>query len=491
MSLVSGSDDGSVKLWDVQTGGVVKTFHGHTQPVWSVSISADYTMIASGSTDNTIRLWDIHTEECHCLIQQEGSVKHVTFSPTNPQYFVSVSGNKIWPWDTNGCGIGPVYAGSHSTFSLDGTLFVSCNRKVVTVQNSDSREIVAEFRVANGYAECCCFSPNGRLVAIGASNTAYVWDIAGSDPYLVETFVGHTNNITSIAFSSPSSLISASHDQSIKFWKIGTLTGPVVIGQKSTHPISAPIESITLQAKDWITISSDSDGVVRVWDISTGYCKASFQTPANDLHKRDARLVNNRLIFVWHTNKKSYLWNAESGHFHYADRKTYIWEAQEGKLLHTVDCPDDMVEDIRISGDGSKVFRLTSKSIEAWSTATGRLVGKAEAEDSVFTGPLIVDGSKVWVHHPQSEYKGWRFMSQAPSPVLLSAMPPNRQIYLHGTKLWDTSLSRIKDTVTGKVFLQLPERFLNPVDVQWNGQYLVACFKSKEVLILDIRNVLL
>ena len=35
-SLVSGSHDTTVKFWDVQTGGVVKTFHGHTGRVWSV-----------------------------------------------------------------------------------------------------------------------------------------------------------------------------------------------------------------------------------------------------------------------------------------------------------------------------------------------------------------------------------------------------------------------------------------------------------------------
>ena len=40
-SLVSGSCDKTIKLWDVQTGGVVKTFCGHTHWVYSVSISAD------------------------------------------------------------------------------------------------------------------------------------------------------------------------------------------------------------------------------------------------------------------------------------------------------------------------------------------------------------------------------------------------------------------------------------------------------------------
>jgi len=57
--LVSGSRDDTVKLWDVQTGGVIKTFRGHTDCVLSVAISADCTMIISGSSDKTIHLWDI------------------------------------------------------------------------------------------------------------------------------------------------------------------------------------------------------------------------------------------------------------------------------------------------------------------------------------------------------------------------------------------------------------------------------------------------
>ena len=45
--LVSGSKDKTVCLWDIQTGGVINTFHGHAEGVVSVSISPDCTMIAS------------------------------------------------------------------------------------------------------------------------------------------------------------------------------------------------------------------------------------------------------------------------------------------------------------------------------------------------------------------------------------------------------------------------------------------------------------
>ena len=82
-SLVSGSNDNTVKLWDVQTGGVVKTFHSDDYQFLSVSISADCTRIASGSY-RKIHLWDIQTGECHWIMEQQDEVKHVSFSPTDP-----------------------------------------------------------------------------------------------------------------------------------------------------------------------------------------------------------------------------------------------------------------------------------------------------------------------------------------------------------------------------------------------------------------------
>ena len=468
-SLVSGGGDHTVKLWDVQTGGVAKTFFGHTRTIWSVSITADYTRIASGSGDYTIRLWDIGTGRCYHIIKQQGYVGSVHFSPIDSQYLLFVSNNKVWQWDINGHQIPLTYDGSYVTFSPNGTEFALCNGTVITVQNSDSKATVAKFHVPEGTTRCCCFSPDGRLVAIAVGNTVYIWDITSSDPYLVETFIGHTNDITSLEFSSPSSLISASYDQSVKFWQIGTLSpDPVMTDLKSTTHTPAPIKSISLQAKDGIFITSDSEGVVRTWDISTSLCKKSFQTQAKTFHNGDVQLIGNRLFFAW-----------------YIGFKIYVQDVEKGELIWAADISDH-VDDIKISRDGSKVFCLDTSFIQAWSLQTGEVVGKVKVEETGYLGTLVVDGSRVWLHYPESKYQGWDFGTPGSSPIQLPNTPT---LHLNGPMAMTISWSKIKDAVTGKVIFQLSGRFADPVDVQCDGCYLAARYYSGEVLILDFNYV--
>ena len=59
--LASGSDDHTVRLWDVATGRPIRTLTGHTSYVYSVAFSPDGKILASGSDDDTVRLWDVAT----------------------------------------------------------------------------------------------------------------------------------------------------------------------------------------------------------------------------------------------------------------------------------------------------------------------------------------------------------------------------------------------------------------------------------------------
>lgn len=81
--IVSGSDDKSVKIWNVQTGDCMYTLEGHSDRVSSVSFSPDGKYITSGSWDKTVKIWDVKTQKCIRTIQEESSVRCVSYSPNN------------------------------------------------------------------------------------------------------------------------------------------------------------------------------------------------------------------------------------------------------------------------------------------------------------------------------------------------------------------------------------------------------------------------
>ena len=472
--LVSGSDDETVILWDIQTGGVIKSFLGHTHWVHSVSISQDHTTIASGSDDKTIRLWNVQTGSCCIIDGHIDNVNSVAFSPKNSKLLMSASSDHtIRQWDIDGHEVGPTYDGHHVAFSSDGAHFISWGKTAAVVQSSGSGAVVTKLHVPNESLICCCFSPDGKLVAGSAGNTIYIWDITRTDDHLVETFSGHTDLVTSLVFSS--SLISASDDQSVKFWQIGVSTDPATTNSESITSPSVSIASVNLQANDGIAISSDLAGVVRMWEISTGLCKETFHTLAGASTKRDARLVDGRLVFVWCVDNKMHTWDSERGELQMLD----------APLKH-------QTASLRISGDGLKVFLLDGKSIRAWSIQSGEAVGEVQLERKPRIGSLVLDGSKALVRFGRSRIQGWDFGIPGSAPTPLSNVPPPGRSYLSlssSTGEEIIGMPRIKNTLTGMEVFRLPQRYSKPIGIQLDECHLVAGYDSGEILILDFNGM--
>ncbi|KAF5701324.1 NWD1 [Fusarium mundagurra] len=82
--LASGSDDKTVKIWDVTTGACVQTLEGHSGQIWSVAFSADSQRLASGSRYGTVKIWDATTAACVQTLKIGRVVTHLSFdSMTN------------------------------------------------------------------------------------------------------------------------------------------------------------------------------------------------------------------------------------------------------------------------------------------------------------------------------------------------------------------------------------------------------------------------
>jgi WD40 repeat protein len=80
-----GSEDGKVRIWDVENGTLLHTLEG--QPgVLSVAFSGDGSLLASGSSgtqgDRTVRMWDLETGELlHTLEGHSGGIESMAFDP--------------------------------------------------------------------------------------------------------------------------------------------------------------------------------------------------------------------------------------------------------------------------------------------------------------------------------------------------------------------------------------------------------------------------
>ena len=67
-TVVSGSSDQTVKLWDVESGAEKCSLTGHSDWVMSVAFSPDGRTVASGSHDETVKLWDVESGEEKCSL---------------------------------------------------------------------------------------------------------------------------------------------------------------------------------------------------------------------------------------------------------------------------------------------------------------------------------------------------------------------------------------------------------------------------------------
>jgi WD40 repeat protein len=181
--VITGSSDGKLRIWDVESGGEPRTVRAHSARVNAVAATSAGQVIST-SEDKTLRIWDLASgAKLGVLDGHEGEVYSVAVTSDGR---CAVSGSK------------------------DGTL---------KLWDLATNTVVRTFKGHDDSVRAVAVTSDGRAVSASSDGTLKVWDLASGAN--LSTLRGHTDRVLAVAVTDDNRrVISASSDSTLKVWEL-------------------------------------------------------------------------------------------------------------------------------------------------------------------------------------------------------------------------------------------------------------------------------
>lgn len=357
-TLASGSQDQTIKIWDVQTGVLLRTLQGHTNWVRAVDYSSDGTLLASGSGDGTVKLWEADTGRL--LKTWQGYTNwffSVAFSADDTILACGSQRESIHLWDiTTGQTLKTLRENMSWVWSVDFNLnsrfLVSgSNDFLLRLWDVHTGQLVRTFRGHKGWAWSARFSPDGATLASGSGDhTVRLWDVhTGS---LINTLEGHTNWVWSVAWSSDgNSIASGGQDNTARLWS--AKTGKLLAVSAEMVDM---VRFVSFSPNDRV-LAGGVGKTVQLWDAQTLELLDTLQGHTG---------------LVW-----SVAWNPEGTLLASAgqDGTIKLWDIESRKLLKTLEGHTHWVLSVAFSHKGHLLASSgADETVKLWEPQTGNSV---------------------------------------------------------------------------------------------------------------------
>jgi small GTP-binding protein len=270
--LASAGKDGTVKLWDAETGQLKLTLEEHAREVYSVAWSPDGQMLASGADDGTVRVWNAATGQLTVSFNGHlNSVYGVAWSPDEQRLASGSIDKTVRVWDAKTGQLNLTFK-RHTdivysvAWSPDGQMLASsADDGTVRVWNAATGQLAHTLKGHWNFVYSVAWSPDGQMLASGgADNTIRVWDAETGQ--VMTTLESHTDWVTSVSFNFDGCLLASnSDDDTIRLWNCSTWENVAVIEETTTgdwfHPVAFNPISNALAA------IGENDTAIRIWDL--------------------------------------------------------------------------------------------------------------------------------------------------------------------------------------------------------------------------------
>jgi WD40 repeat protein/transcriptional regulator with XRE-family HTH domain len=280
--LLSANSDTTLALWDVEQPSPLHILRGHTHPVYAAGWSADGKWLASGGYDQTIRIWDAQTRDSVRVLQGHSDIVYRTVWHPTSHLLASASVDqtvRLWDAHSGQC----LWIGDDHTspvnevvWSPDGEWLASCSAdRTVRIWRAQDGTLVHTLAAHNSSVAGVAWSPNGRYLAScgggGADGELLLWDAASGQH--LHAFAQLDSVVFRVAWSLDSKIcVSGGINGAIQWWDVER---KVCLRTKQAH--QGWIRSLKVSPDGATITSGGEDGVLHLWDLRNGELIRTFR----------------------------------------------------------------------------------------------------------------------------------------------------------------------------------------------------------------------
>ena len=394
---------GYINLWNAETGEH-RDILGAGQPL-SMVFSPDSQMLAAvtGYDDKALYVWDVHTEErLHKLIGHTGSIYALAFSANGRVVAGGSAGDRtLRMWDAHTGDLLKTFRGHTDlvralAFSPSGDTLVSASSDTtLRLWNAETGHEKKVFMEHIGWGVDAVFSPNGKwLASVSSDDKIHLWD--RHTGHLLRTLTGHTGPVTAVAVSSDGRTLASTArfpDKTLRLWnpETGELL-KTISEHKGINAFAFSPDSQTLA-------SVGRDATVQLWNVETGELLKTFK--GND---REFRAVafspDGQLLATGGWLSKIHLWNVATDSLLKTFPEKYGVEtlafSPGGRFLASGGGFKDPTIRLWNIPTGKKQFRLRGHAKNPHSGHTSDVYSVAFSPDGTLLASGGIDGLRLW-----------------------------------------------------------------------------------------------
>jgi len=281
-SLILGCKDRQIRVWRfLDTPDLKRSLAGHQKEAWALTFSPDGSLLASGSDDHTIKLWDVDSErELLTLTGHSQTVTALAFFHEGDRLAsVSLDGKVIlWDLTRTGPDRRQVLASSSvlhayddrlravSVSSDDQHLAAAGSKGLIHICDVAEREVQFDLAGHTGPVYALAYSTNPWVLASASADRTVRWWDPNSGAEIGNDKRPFTGDMRSVAFSTDGLMMAAGGDpRNVTLWSMNSWE---VTRTMTGHPLT--VRSVAF-SPDFKTIATGCDDEkVRLWDTVTG-----------------------------------------------------------------------------------------------------------------------------------------------------------------------------------------------------------------------------